>query len=397
MFVIDDRNLDFYKKIASISCGRGLECIALSNYEINSASKPFATFLTGVYADVDCSKDKDLIDLIKKKRFKRSYVAKFEAKNYDINSFFNDAITVLDIPDTFPALSLAHSFYLHSFINLAIKEVPNLPCQSEHSFKLVQLIKKVSPSNATVLINGPTGTGKEVISRLIHDFSRRKEKAYVALNCAAVPDQMLESILFGHEKGSFTGAIQSNVGLLRAADGGTILLDEISEMPVNLQSKLLRVIQEKKVMPIGSTSEIDVDVRILATTNRNMMDEVSAGRFREDLFYRLNVFPISNLSLSHRPEDVVPIVSHILIKAYLECGQLFSLTNEALSELVSYSWPGNVRELDNLIQRALIICDSKEISDADLIFDSNGETDKPNTAEILASKFKSMPDSEVLS
>ena len=204
------------------------------------------------------------------------------------------------------------------------------------------MIKKVSPSNATVLINGPTGTGKEVISRLIHDFSRRKEKAYVALNCAAVPDQMLESILFGHEKGSFTGAIQSNVGLLRAADGGTILLDEISEMPVNLQSKLLRVIQEKKVMPIGSTSEIDVDVRILATTNRNMMDEVSAGRFREDLFYRLNVFPISNLSLSHRPEDVVPIVSHILIKAYLECGQLFSVTNEALSELVSYSWPGNV-------------------------------------------------------
>ena len=123
------------------------------------------------------------------------------------------------------------------------------------------MIKKVSPSNATVLINGPTGTGKEVISKLIHDFSRRKEKAYVALNCAAVPDQMLESILFGHEKGSFTGAIQSNVGLLRAADGGTILLDEISEMPVNLQSKLLRVIQEKKVMPIGSTSEIDVDVR----------------------------------------------------------------------------------------------------------------------------------------
>ena len=142
----------------------------------------------------------------------------------------------------------------------------------------------------TVLISGPSGTGKEVISNLIHNFSSRSDLPFVALNCAAIPEQMLESILFGHEKGAFTGAIQSNQGLLRAADGGTILLDEISEMPISLQSKLLRVIQEKRVMPIGSSSEVDVNVRIVATTNRNLITEVKLGNFREDLFYRLNAF-----------------------------------------------------------------------------------------------------------
>ncbi len=170
------------------------------------------------------------------------------------------------------------------------------------------------------MINGASGTGKEVISNLIHSFSSRQEKPFIALNCAAIPEQMLESILFGHEKGAFTGAINSNLGLLRAADCGTILLDEISEMPLNLQSKLLRVIQEKRVMPIGSSSEVKVDVRIVATTNRNMFDEVKSGNFREDLFYRLNVFPINNLNLSERIEDLISIVAHMLCKELVEYG-----------------------------------------------------------------------------
>ena len=181
-----------------------------------------------------------------------------------------------------------------------LQNQPNLPCASEQSAKLVNLVRKISVTDATVLINGPTGSGKEVLSSLIHAFSNRSDKPFIALNCAAIPDQMLESILFGHEKGAFTGAVQANQGLVRAADTGTILLDEISEMPLNLQSKLLRVIQEKQVLPIGSSSEVEVDVRIIATTNRNMFNEVKLGNFREDLFYRLNVFPINNLSLAAR-------------------------------------------------------------------------------------------------
>ena len=198
-----------------------------------------------------------------------------------------------------------------------MRDEPNLPCASEQSTKLVNLVRKISQSDATVLINGPTGSGKEVLSSLVHAFSNRKDNPFIALNCAAVPDQMLESILFGHEKGAFTGAVQANKGLMRAASTGTILLDEISEMPLNLQSKLLRVIQEKQVLPIGSTSEVEVDVRIIATTNRNMFDEVKSGNFREDLFYRLNVFPLNNLCLADRRDDIVPIVAHMLYKSCL--------------------------------------------------------------------------------
>ena len=159
-----------------------------------------------------------------------------------------------------------------------MQDQPNLPCASEHSTRLVNLVRKIATTDATVLINGPTGSGKEVLSSLIHAFSNRQNNPFVALNCAAIPDQMLESILFGHEKGAFTGAVQANKGLVRAADTGTILLDEISEMPLNLQSKLLRVIQEKQVLPIGASTEAEVDVRILATTNRNMFDEVKVRK-----------------------------------------------------------------------------------------------------------------------
>ena len=268
--------------------------------------------------------------------------------------------------------------------------------RTEKTKKLVDLVKKISVTDATVLINGASGTGKEVISQLIHSFSDRRENPFIALNCAAIPDQMLESILFGHEKGAFTGAVTSNQGLLRAADSGTILLDEISEMPMNLQSKLLRVIQEKRVMPIGSSAEVEVNVRILATTNRNMFNEVKSGNFREDLFYRLNVFPINNLSLSERIDDVIPIVAHMLSKELIENAEIYKITEDALSSLMQHSWRGNVRELDNIVQRAKILCTQKIITVADLIFDSDENEAQPNTAEILAAKFKADTAREVL-
>jgi two-component system response regulator FlrC len=266
-----------------------------------------------------------------------------------------------------------------------------------NSHQLLKLSKKVSEADVTVFINGPTGTGKEVLSRFIHKNSRRSEKPFVGINCAAIPENMLEAILFGHEKGAFTGASTSNKGIFRAADTGTLLLDEISEMPLNLQSKLLRVIQEKQVMPIGSSSEVKVDVRIVATTNRNMFDEVKSGNFREDLFYRLNVFPINNLNLSERIEDLISIVAHMLCKELVENGEIYLITEDALSSLMQHSWPGNVRELDNIIQRAKILCSQSLITVADLIFDNDGDQAQPNTAEILAAKFKANAASEVLS
>ena len=259
------------------------------------------------------------------------------------------------------------------------------------------MIKKIAPTDATVLVNGPTGTGKEVVSNLIHHFSNRRDKAFVAVNCAAIPDQMLESMLFGHEKGAFTGAVQPNKGLLRAADTGTVLLDEISEMPIGLQAKLLRVIQEKKVMPIGSSEEIEVNVRIIATTNRNMLEEVKSGRFREDLYYRLNVFPLNTLNLSKRSSDIPTIVANMMYK--LDSGNEVKIkfSESAFERLKKYHWPGNVRELHNVIQRATILCSNGEILASDLIFDSSEDDPGVNTADALAAKFQnSIPDEVVL-
>ena len=183
---------------------------------------------------------------------------------------------------------------------------------------------------------------------------------------------------------------------MRAASPGTFLLDDISEMQLNLQSKLLRVIQEKQVLPIGSTSEVEVDVRIIATTNRNMFDEVKSGNFREDLFYRLNVFPLNNLCLADIRDDIVPIVAHMLYKYFGENGEILSITEEALLSLMQYSWPGNVRELDNIIQRARILSSGDQIAPSDLIFDKNANGEQLNTAEILAAKFKTATTDEVV-
>ena len=192
----------------------------------------------------------------------------------------------------------------------------------ESSQKLFNLAKRVANTDVTVFINGPTGTGKEVLSKFIHNNSKRNEAGFIAVNCAAIPENMLEAILFGYEKGSFTGASTTNKGIFRAADNGTLLLDEISEMPISLQAKLLRALQEKSVTPIGSQTSIPVDVRVIATTNRNMVEEIRNGNFREDLYYRLNVFPLSTLSLAERTSDIIAI-STVLIKRH--CNEIESI------------------------------------------------------------------------
>ncbi|MEL6915440.1 MAG: sigma 54-interacting transcriptional regulator [Pseudomonadota bacterium] len=225
---------------------------------------------------------------------------------------------------------------------------------------LVSLARRVARHEVSVFINGPTGSGKEVLSRLIHSASHRAGGPFVALNCAAIPENMLEAMLFGHEKGAFTGAASANKGYLRAAEGGTLLLDEISEMPLPLQAKLLRVLQEKVVTPVGAQKEVAVDIRILATSNRDMAAEIADGRFREDLFFRLNVFPLETLALAGRRDDI-PALAQSFITRHGQ-GPAPLLTPAALEALKAHHWPGNVRELENVIQRALVLADGSRLA-----------------------------------
>jgi len=237
------------------------------------------------------------------------------------------------------------------------------------SLELMALARRVSKTDVTVFINGPTGTGKEVLARFIHNQSGRRDAPFVAVNCAAIPENMLEAILFGHEKGAFTGASTANKGIFRAADGGTLLLDEISEMPLGLQAKLLRALQEKKVTPLGSQREVDVDVRVVATTNRNMIAEVREGRFREDLFYRLNVFPLTTRNLHDRKDDIIAISTILLNRHCADTASLPALHASAAETLMAYNWPGNVRELENVLQRALVLCVDNQITAEDIMVD----------------------------
>ena len=235
---------------------------------------------------------------------------------------------------------------------------------------LLALANRVAKSDVTVFINGPTGTGKEVLARFIHDRSDRAKEPFVAINCAAIPENMLEAVLFGHEKGAFTGASVANKGIFRAADKGTLLLDEISEMPLGLQSKLLRVLQERKVTPLGAQGEIDVNLRVLATTNRDMRAEVAANRFREDLFYRLNVFPMATQALSSRPEDILPVAVALLRKHSMSLEVFPWLSDGACDVLCNHDWPGNVRELENVMQRALVLQNGGVVQAEDIVIDT---------------------------
>ena len=395
MIIVDESNLDFFGNLMTSLQGRGLECGSFAAVSDSFSSIDEKIYISSEAKGYDFKTDKNLISFLKSNGFKKAALFIFDCDVFEVEKHLNGAITIMKVPAITEATKQEATFFNHYFIEQVAHNLPNLPCSDDNSIQLTSLIRKISTTDATVLVNGPTGTGKEVISNLIHHFSHRRDEAFVAVNCAAIPDQMLESMLFGHEKGAFTGAIQPNKGLIRAADKGTVLLDEISEMPVALQAKLLRVIQEKKVMPIGSSQEVEVDVRIIATTNRNMLEEVKLGRFREDLFYRLNVFPLNTLKLAERKDDIPTIVANMLFNMDINNENKTKISSKALKHLEDYHWPGNVRELHNVIQRAKILCLNGEILPSDLIFDSIESGQATNTAEVLAAKFQNTATDEV--
>jgi DNA-binding NtrC family response regulator len=247
-------------------------------------------------------------------------------------------------------------------------EFSNIIGRSKPMQEIFALVRRIADTDTTVLIRGKTGTGKELIARAIHHNSRRGSKPFVAINCGAIPETLLESELFGHVAGAFTGAISTKKGLFEEANGGTILLDEIGEIPPSIQVKLLRVLQEKEVKRVGSTENIKVDVRVLAATSRDLEAAMRAGGFREELFYRLNVIPIVLPDLKDRKEDIPLLVDHFVQKYSREGrGAVKGISREALQLLMNYDWPGNVREVENVIERAIILAKGKEILPQDVI------------------------------
>ena len=244
---------------------------------------------------------------------------------------------------------------------------------------LYSLAARVAATDCTVLINGESGTGKEVLARFIHDRSPRAKAPFVAINCAAIPESMLEAMLFGYERGAFTGATNAHPGKFEQAQGGTLLLDEITEMPLALQAKLLRVLQEREVERLGAHNMVNLNVRVIATTNRDLRAEVKAGRFREDLYYRLCVFPMTITALRQRRDDVLPLTMRLL-EMRSRGGRIPALSADAAQLLLAYTWPGNIRELDNLLQRAMILSGDAVINASHIRFEGLGESLAPTAA-----------------
>ncbi len=245
--------------------------------------------------------------------------------------------------------------------------------------RLQQLVEKVAPSRASVLLLGESGTGKTLVARIIHELSQRSRAPFVKLNCAAVPENLLESELFGHEKGAYTGATTTKPGRFEEADGGTIFLDEIGELPPGIQAKLLRFIQEREFERLGSTRTRKVDVRVIAATNRDLSKAVSDGSFREDLYYRLNVFPVDVPPLRERREDIALLARYFLEKAAKEYGRRLEFTGRSLDILENYHWPGNVRELENLIERLAILAEGPSVDAEALAFLLSGDAEACDT------------------
>ena len=369
-------NFDLAHKLTKLLNTKQMNIVELPLYN----SVQINSLVLSAAKEIEMGGQQAVIEFSRNTKADQIMIIEEKAKTYKTEVNFGGKLIKISIPEK----EDTHDWILELTSQmLATKEL--VMANDIRSRELLALAKKVATTNVTVFINGPTGTGKEVISNFIHNNSSRSEFPFVAVNCAAIPENMLEAILFGHEKGSFTGASQANKGIFRAADGGTLLLDEISEMPLSLQSKLLRVLQERKVTPIGGSKDVQVDVRVVATTNRDMLSEIKKGTFREDLYYRLNVFPLRTLALKERPDDILPISAALLKKHTSEDKSLPLLTAKALDVLKNHSWPGNVRELENVLQRAMVICNEDIITENDIMIDNSAISTEKNLADRIQS------------
>ena len=369
-------NFDLAHKLTKLLNTKQMNIVELPLYN----SVQINSLVLSAAKEIEMGGQQAVIEFSRNTKADQIMIIEEKAKTYKTEVNFGGKLIKISIPEK----EDTHDWILEIAAQmLATKEL--VMANDIRSRELLALAKKVATTNVTVFINGPTGTGKEVISNFIHNNSSRSEFPFVAVNCAAIPENMLEAILFGHEKGSFTGASQANKGIFRAADGGTLLLDEISEMPLSLQSKLLRVLQERKVTPIGGSKDVEVDVRVVATTNRDMLSEIKKGTFREDLYYRLNVFPLRTLALKERPDDILPISAALLKKHTSEDKSLPLLTAKALDVLKNHSWPGNVRELENVLQRAMVICNEDRITENDIMIDNSAISTEKNLADRIQS------------
>lgn len=310
---------------------------------------------------------KAVVEMVKKRGAKSIVIVDEAAEAFRVERSMNGALLRVSMPVV--ADDMAQSF-IFALVASFITDGDSTIAADPVSVDLLKLGDRVARAQVNVFVNGPTGSGKEVLAQYIHKKSSRAEKPFVAINCAAIPENMLEALLFGHKKGAFTGASTSSDGIFQAADGGTLLLDEVSEMSMPLQAKLLRVLQERSVVPLGASAPIPVDVRTLATSNRNIPMEIRRGRFREDLYFRLNVFPLATKALNERLQDIIPIAAELLVRHQSDLENFPTISGPALQRLLEYSWPGNVRELENVIQRATVLRNSNIIEFEDIMIDT---------------------------
>ncbi len=359
--------LALYDSLTEVMARRGIDADTLDIAKLESAPPAPSPVLVCAQAFYKKLKSPEaLVEFARKLKAKTIFVIDESQDEFSLKSDMGGRLVSLCVPSGDPAKAA----YAPELIASLVASDKHVAIGASTSMAMLALAERVARTDVTVFINGPTGTGKEVLARFVHNNSGRADKPFVAVNCAAIPENMLEAILFGHEKGAFTGASTANKGIFRAADGGTLLLDEISEMPMSLQAKLLRALQEKTVTPIGGHEDIGVDVRVLATTNRDMPEAIRQGSFREDLYYRLNVFPLNTLPLSARRDDILPIASALLVRhAKSKIDDLPWLDPSAIDALTQYDWPGNVRELENVLQRALVLCQNQCITRDDIVTD----------------------------
>jgi formate hydrogenlyase transcriptional activator len=349
---------------------------------VDYISKPFNSWelLTRVKTHIDLKLSHDLL-----KNINLTLEEKVNLKTAELKEAFENLRKAYDEIKLLKEKLQSENTLLREEIRIH-KSFDEIIGQNDSLQKVLKQVSQVASTDATVLIMGETGTGKELIARAIFNNSNRKSKPFVKINCASIPATLIESELFGHEKGAFTGALSKKIGRFELADNGTLFLDEIGELPPELQPKLLRVIQEGEFERIGSNTTIRVDVRIVAATNRNLLDEVHEGRFRSDLYYRLNVFPIHLPSLRERKSDIPELVRYFVSRSAKKFNkEIHTISPSDLKQLSDYNWPGNIRELENIVERAVILSTKKTLEIGDWMFSKQkpGNTRGPKTLEMI--------------